>query len=74
MVITWSRFTGMKFQPIQPGQILPYGYMEKSIFIATRWDRFPPGIYLRKTIDSHRFKNPHKMMEFYKDIRLFFFS
>ena len=34
MVITRSRFAGMKFQPVQPGQISPYDYMGKSIFIT----------------------------------------
>ena len=29
MVIKWSRYAGMKFQPIQPGQISPYNYIWK---------------------------------------------
>ena len=33
VVITWSHFAGIKFQPLQPGQISLYDYMGKSIFI-----------------------------------------
>ena len=33
LVITWSCFAGIKFQPVQPGQISPYDYINKSIFI-----------------------------------------
>ena len=34
--------------------------------------RFPPGICLEKSIDSHGLKNLHKMMKFYKNISLLF--
>ena len=34
VVITWSRFGGMKFQLVQPKQISRYDYMGKSIFIS----------------------------------------
>ena len=33
MVITWSRFAGMKSQPVQPGQISPYDHMRKVNFV-----------------------------------------
>ena len=41
-MITWSRFAGMKFHPVQLGQILPYYYMWKLNFVPARWDCFPP--------------------------------
>ena len=47
-------------------------YMKKSIFIPARQDSFPPGICLQKPIDSHWFKNVHRVMKFYKDICLLF--
>ena len=47
MVISRSSFAGMKFQPVQPGQISPSDYMGKSIFIPAKRDRFPPGICLQ---------------------------
>ena len=46
VVITWSRFAGMKFQPVQPGHISPYNYMWKLNFITARRDSFPPAICL----------------------------
>ena len=39
VVITWSRFAGMKFRPAQPGQISAYDYMGKSNFIPAIRDR-----------------------------------
>ena len=45
-MIIWTRFAGMKSQPVQPGQILPYDYIEKLNFIPARQDTFPPGFYL----------------------------
>ena len=72
VVIIWSRFTGMKLQPVPPGQILPYDYMGKLIFITARRDRFPPDICLQKPVDSHWFKNVHKMIKFYEGICLLF--
>ena len=72
VVITWSRFASIKFQPVQPGHISPYDYMCKSIFTPASWDRFPPGIWLQRPIGSHWFKNFYKKMKFYKDICLLF--
>ena len=46
MVITRSRFAGMKFQPVQRGQLSSYDYMQKLNFIPARQDNFPPGICL----------------------------
>ena len=46
VVFTWSRFAGMKFQPVEPGQILPYDYMRKLNFVLARRDSFPTGICL----------------------------
>ena len=46
LVITWSRFAGMKFHPPQPGQISAYDYMGKSNFIPAIRDSFPPGTCL----------------------------
>ena len=46
VVITWSRFARMKFQPIQPEQISSYDYMGKSDFIPARRDSFPSGTCL----------------------------
>ena len=46
VVITQSRFTGMKFQPVQRGQIPSYEYKGKSDFIPVRRDSFPPGNFL----------------------------
>lgn len=43
VVITWSRFAGMKFQSVQPGLISPYGYMDKLDFIAAKWDSLLSG-------------------------------
>ena len=68
---TWSRFAGMKFQPLQPEPISPYNYMSKSTFNPPRRDRFPPDICLQKPIDSHWFKNVYKMMKFYKSFVFF---
>ena len=70
--ITWSRFAEMKFQPMYPGRISHYYYMAKSFFILAMRDRYPPGICLQKTINSHWLKNVQKMMKFYKDICLLF--
>ena len=72
VVITWSRFACIKFQPVQPGHISLYHYMRKSIFTPASWDRFPPGIWLQRPIDSHWFTNFHKKMKLYKDIYLLF--
>ena len=60
----------MKWQPTQPGQTLPYDYMEKSISIPARRDKFPTGICLQKPLDFPWFKNVNKMMKFSKDICL----
>ena len=45
-MITLSLFSGMRFQPVQLGQILPGDYMGKSNFIPARRDSFAPGICL----------------------------
>ena len=57
---------------LQPGRISPYNYMKKPIFITVKRDRFPPGICLQNLLDSHLFKNVHKIMKFCKDICLLF--
>ena len=46
VVITQSRFAGMKFQLVQRGQIPSYEYKGKSDFIPVRRDSFPPGNFL----------------------------
>ena len=46
VVIIWSRFAGIKFHLVQPGQISPYDYMWKLNFVTARRDNFPPGICL----------------------------
>ena len=51
VVIKWSRLAGMKFQPVQPGQVSPYDYMWKSDFAPARQDSFPPSVCL----DLHAF-------------------
>ena len=52
VVITWSWFAWIKFQPVQPGRISPYDYMKKLNFIPVRRSRFPPGICLHLYIFS----------------------
>ena len=44
VVTTWSRFARIKFQPTQPGKILPYDYMGEPNFILARQDSFSHGI------------------------------
>ena len=46
VMITWSRFTRMKFQPVQSRQISLHGYMGKLNFIQASRDNVPPGICL----------------------------
>ena len=41
-----TEFAGMKFQPVQLGQISPYEYMWKLNFVRARRDSFPIGISL----------------------------
>ena len=54
-VITWSRFVGMKFQPVQPRQISPYDYMWKLNFVPARWDSFPPDILFKSVCNFFGF-------------------
>ena len=44
MVIRWSRFARMKFQPVQPAQVLPYDKMGESNFILAKRDSSQSGI------------------------------
>ena len=44
VMITWSRFAGIKLQPVQPAKTSPYDYIEN--FNLTRQDIFPPGTCL----------------------------
>ena len=46
-----SRFAGIKFQPVQAGQISPYDYMRKFNLKPVTWENFPPFICL----DLHAF-------------------
>ena len=53
--MAWHKFAGMKFQPVQSGQIPPYDYMGKSIFIQEKQDRFSPDNCLQNPIDLKMF-------------------
>ena len=72
-MITWTRFAGMKSQPAQQGQILPYDYIGTLNFIPARRDNFPRGFYLnlntflfnfsllgRRFSKIHRFRSRHQ--------------
>ena len=45
-MITWSRFAGMKFHLVKPGQVSLYDYKWKLNFVPARQHSFPPGICL----------------------------
>ena len=54
-MITWSQFARIKFQPVQPHQILPYDYLWKLNFVLERQDSFPPSICLEMYVFSLNF-------------------
>ena len=56
-----TRPAGTNFTLRLPGEIS---------FHPGKGSRFPTGLCLQRPIDSHWSKNVHKMMKFYKDIRL----
>ena len=63
---------GDYINPFCRQEVSPYGNKGKSVFIPTGRDMFRSSICLQKPIDSHWFKNIHKMMKFNQGICLLF--
>ena len=74
MVITWSRFAEIKFQPVKLGQIPPYDYMWKLNFVPERRDSFSPGICLDLYPFSLIFLCKHVTLQDWKPIGFHWFK